>query len=96
MWDPQAEAIKSPFVRQPHYNDLLADLMECEPHLRTLARLCEACEGSGEIVRVDDYDNEEWRRCEHCRPIWDLAERINPSPPPPESMYEEVDDDIPF
>ena len=73
-------------------DELLADLKDCEPHLRSLARSCEACEGSGEIL---DYENRS-RPCEHCRPIWDLAERINPRFPPIEPGYEDVQDDIAF
>lgn len=73
-------------------DDLLADLKECEPHLRSLARSCEACEGSGEILDYEDTS----RPCEHCRPIWNLAERINPPPPIPEPVHLGVEDDIPF
>jgi hypothetical protein len=73
-------------------DDLLADLKQCEPHLRSLARLCEACDGSGEIMTSQDTAEE----CEYCRPIWNLAERVNPPPPPPEPVYEEIQDDIPF
>lgn len=48
------------------------------PFLRAHAKSCEACEGSGEKIvghAPDDYWSEP---CAHCKPIWDLVERIQP------------------
>lgn len=73
-------------------DDLQADLKACAPHLQAYARHCEACEGSGEILDHDDGG----RQCEHCKPLWDLDERINPPPPPSEPVHAEIDDDILF
>lgn len=70
-------------------DELLADLKECEPHLRSLASSCEACEGAGAIP-------EDESPCELCQPVRDLVKRINPPPPPPEPVYADDDDDIPF
>lgn len=73
-------------------DELQADLKACAPHILDYARNCEACEGSGEILGYED----EASPCEHCKPLRDLEERINPSPPPPAPVYAEVDDDIMF
>lgn len=48
------------------------------PFLRARAASCEACEGAGERIvgnAPDDYSSEP---CEHCKPIWNLVERIQP------------------
>lgn len=53
------------------------------PFLRAHAKSCEACEGSGEKIvghAPDDYWSEP---CVHCKPIWDLVERIQPPRPIP-------------
>lgn len=72
-------------------------LADCIPHLRSLARQCEACEGSGEKIvgnAPDDYWSEP---CEHCKPIWSLVERIEPPRPQPTPVAAiEVEDDIAF
>jgi hypothetical protein len=38
MTDPEADAIKSPFVRQPHYNDLENRIRDLEAALREIGR----------------------------------------------------------
>ena len=73
-------------------DDLSADLAACVPHLRILARLCEACEGFGEILESDDTAEE----CPYCRPLWQLIERIDPRKPAPVQQIMEMDDDIAF
>jgi hypothetical protein len=56
-----------------------ADCLEAAiPFLRARAASCEACEGAGERIvghAPDDYQSEP---CKHCKPIWDLIERIEP------------------
>lgn len=56
-----------------------ADCLEAAvPFLRARAASCEACEGAGEHIvghAPDDYQSEP---CRHCKPIWDLIERIEP------------------
>lgn len=66
------------------------------PHLRTAASHCEACEGSGEIVRGPDDENSYSEPCEHCKPIWDLIERIEPKRLKPVTEALEEEDDIAF
>jgi len=67
------------------------------PLLRAHAKSCEACEGSGEKIvghAPDDYWGEP---CQHCKPIWDLIERIEPKPQAvPVVAVEEKEDDIAF
>lgn len=81
---------------------LALDAAECLeqalPYLRRLTRHCEDCEGAGEIIvghAPDDYWSEP---CQHCKPIWDLIERIeSPAPQPvPVTTAGDYDDDLPF
>lgn len=72
-------------------DELSADLKACEPHLCSLASSCEACWGTGEIIDSEDM----LRPCEHCQPVRNLAERINPTPPPA-PVHAEAEYDIPF
>lgn len=77
-------------------DDKIRGLAECIPFLRAHAKSCEACEGSGEKIvgnAPDDYWSEP---CKHCKPIWDLIERMEPPAPPPQPAIEEVEDDIAF
>jgi hypothetical protein len=72
------------------------DLIEqAIPHLRSLASQCEACEGAGEIV-YGDPDHESSEPCKHCKPLWDLIERMTPPAPIPQPTIEEVEDDVAF
>lgn len=67
------------------------------PHLRTLAYQCEACGGSGELVLGSDDESAYGEPCKHCKPLWDLIERMEPpAAPPPQPVVEEVEDDIAF
>jgi hypothetical protein len=72
-------------------------LAECIPFLRAHAKSCEACGGSGEKIvghAPDDYWSEP---CAHCKPLWDLIERIEPKPQAvPVAVTEEQEDDIAF
>jgi hypothetical protein len=72
-------------------------LAECIPFLRAHAKSCEACEGSGERI-VGHEPADSWREpCGHCKPIWDLIERMEPpAPAPSPPAIEEVQDDIIF
>ena len=70
-------------------------LDKCYPLLRELASRCGYCEGAGVTVH-GTCDEDSWEEtCEHCKPIWDLAERIQPPPPPP-SLHPVLEDDIAF
>jgi len=73
-------------------------LANAAPHLRTAASHCEACEGSGEIVLGPDDEHAYSEPCTHCKPIWDLIERVEPrhSQPAPAAALEEEEDDILF
>jgi hypothetical protein len=74
-----------------------AQLTECSPYLRNLARQCEACEGSNEIVTGPSDEEATGEPCAHCKPIWDLIERIEPKPQPAQvEAVEEEENDIPF
>jgi hypothetical protein len=79
-------------------DDKSALLIECEPHLRTLASQCESCEGSGEILTGPSDEEATSEPCTHCRPIWDLIERIEPPAPQPVRVTTagDYDDDLPF
>jgi hypothetical protein len=72
-------------------------LAECIPFLRAYAKSCEACGGSGEKIvgnAPDDYWSEP---CEHCKPTWDLIERIQPPCPTPAPVAtEQEEDDVLF
>lgn len=72
-------------------HDQASLLAHCVPHLRTLTRHCEACEGSGEIIEHDDTAEE----CPYCKPIWVLIQSIEP-PKPVAQPIEETEDDIQF
>jgi hypothetical protein len=76
-------------------------LAEAAPLLRQLASRCEGCEGAGEIIRGDgNPENDHSEPCKHCKPIWDLIERIEPPqlvpPPTAPAPAQEEDDDLPF
>ena len=79
-----------------------AQLAECSPYLRSLANQCEFCQGSRELVIgkvvIGPRDEEPAREpCMHCKPIWDLIERIEPKPQTTSvAVAEEQDDDIAF
>lgn len=80
-------------------DELQAELDEALPHLRALARHCEACEGYGAIVRGES-DEKAWEEpCGYCKPLQDQIQRLTPKlPPAPEVIpVEEVEEnDIPF
>lgn len=73
-------------------------LANAAPHLRTAASHCEACEGSGEIVTGPSDEETTSEPCIHCKPIWDLIERIEPPAPQPVPVTTagDYDDDLPF
>lgn len=71
-------------------------LEQAAPHLRTLASNCQACGGSGEIVFGQDDESAQSEPCKHCKPLWDLIERMGPGPaPPPPLAPREVCDENP-
>jgi hypothetical protein len=79
-----------------------ADCLEAAiPFLRARAASCEACEGAGEHIvghAPDDYQSEP---CKHCKPIWDLIERIEPKRVAapvavPSQAAQEEEDVVPF
>ncbi len=80
-------------------DELREMLDEAVPHLRKLAHACEACEGAGEILT---HATDQAEACKHCKPIWDLIERIDPPKPskpvapPPVATDADYDDDLPF
>ena len=78
--------------------DMRAMLDEAAPFLRQLAQHCEACEGAGEIVTGPSDEEATSEPCTHCKPLWDLIERVEtplvpaPAPVQPTPAVEEEDD----
>jgi hypothetical protein len=84
------------------FDEKSARLVECSPYLRSLASQCEFCQGSGEVITgevvIGPRDEEAASEpCVHCKPIWDLIERIEPKPQSvPVVAVEKEEDDIAF
>jgi hypothetical protein len=71
--------------------------IEAAPLLRRLAKQCEGCGGAGENVYGTSPEDERAEECTHCKPIWNLIERIEPphparTPAPAQPAQEENDE----